>query len=379
MWGKIPKWLVDGNKDAEDAETEIDGHIVVSGIESNEPTLHLVEKNTNTDKLGNIIKPYEEWRACKIANRWYGLGVAERILALQEYLNTIINIRINRAHVSQLGLFKIKKGKGITAQTLNRLPVNGAIQVQDMDDIQQMAVAEVGQSSYNDEEVIKYWAQQISSAQPISSGEILPASATATAAAIANTNAKSGYTLFKESTGLFVQRWIDRHVLKPVIMEADLKKVIRLTSDDDNYKELMERVALWNVDQTLQNSTYVPSEQELQAAIDNEVERLRRSQSMFIEKVQKLLADAVDTKVKVTNEDMDTSVTIQNLLTMMQMEANNPEAMEHARRMVYDLMGLPAPKKIIQPTMGEAGQTNPQEISPMPNATDIMGSAVGVE
>lgn len=374
-WGKIPKWLLTGDKKADDAYEEIDGHIVVSGLESTDPKLHLVEENKNKDRLGNIIKPYEEWRATKIANRWYGLGVAERILALQEYLNTIINIRVNRAFVSQLGLFKIKKGKGITAQTLNRLPVNGAIQVSDMDDIQQFPVSEMGQSSYNDEEVIKYWAQQIASSQPVSSGEQLPASATATSAAIANTNAKSGYTLFKEGTGFFFERWIDRHALKTIVKSTKKGDLLRLISDDENYKEIVEKIALMNVYEALDTSPYTPTEQELQIAIANEEDRLRKSPQVFIEQVQDVLASAVDTKVKVTNEDLDTSVTIANLLQMMQFEVNNPEALEQSKKMVYDLMGLPAPKTSpVQPA-----QQTAQGISQNANATDIMGSAVGVQ
>lgn len=374
MWGMIPKWLLNGDKNAEDAYEEVDGHIVVSGIESTEPTLHLVEENKNKDALGNIIKPYEEWRATKIANRWYGLGVAERILALQEYLNTIINIRINRAFVSQLGLFKIKKGKGITAQTLNRLPVNGAIQVSDMDDIQQFPVQEMGQSSYNDEEVIKYWAQQIASSQPVSSGELLPSSATATSAAISNTNAKSGYTLFKEGAGFFFERWIDRHALKTIVKTAEKGKLWKLMGTDESYKEIIEKIALMNVNEALATSAYIPTEQELQMAIANEEERLRKSPQIFIEQVQDIIASSLETKVKVTNEDLDTSVTIANLLQMMQFEVNNPEALEQSKKMVYDLMGLPAPK------YSPLGQVQAQQgVSQNPNATDIMGSAVGVQ
>jgi hypothetical protein len=53
LWGQIPKSLITGN--SEDKDTEIDGHIVVSGLERmGTEKVHLIEEN----KKG--LKPYEE-------------------------------------------------------------------------------------------------------------------------------------------------------------------------------------------------------------------------------------------------------------------------------------------------------------------------------
>lgn len=373
-WGKIPKWLVTGDKKAKDAYDEIDGHIIVSGLEAGEPACHLIEENKRKDKFGNVLKPYEEWRATKLSNRWYGLGVAERLLALQEYLNTIINIRINRGYVSQLGLFKIKKGKGITAQMLNKLPVNGAIQVTDMDDIQQMAVSEVGQSSYNDEDVIKYWAQQMASAFPVANGDLLPSSTTATSAAISSTQAKSGYTLFKEGTGHFLERWIDRQAMPIIAKTVDMGDILSVTNDDDAFAELAESVALYNINEALEKGNVIPSEAELLEAIENEVEKMRNSKQIFVESVQEIMAEMLDTKVKITNEDLDTSVTIANLLQMLQIPPENRD--DDSVRMIYDLMGLPAPRfKKPQPQDPMAQQMPQEQMSPA-NLTDITTSSL---
>lgn len=341
MWGKIPKWMVTGEDKAPDANEEIDGHIVVSGLETSEPTMHLVEENTRKDKFGNVIKPYEEWRACKMQGRWYGLGIAERLLALQEYLNTIMNIRITRSYVSQLGLFKIRKGKGITPQSLSRLAANGAIQLTDMDDVQQFQMDEASEASYKDEEVIKYWAQQVSSAYPISSGEIMPASTSATAVATANTNAKSAYTMFKESTGAFFERWMDRGALPIIAKTVKVGDLLKLSSDDENYKKLVESIALNTALQKLEKENILPSEAELNQEIDREIERLMKKPQILIKNVQELIASGVDTRVKITNEDLDTTATVQNLINMMGIA---PEYREGIIAQVYDLMGLQKPK-----------------------------------
>lgn len=352
MWGKVPQWMITRDKKADDAYTEIDGHIVVSGLESPEPTLHLIEENTRKDKFGNVIKPYEEWRACKMQGRWYGLGIAERLLALQEYLNTIVNIRITRSYVSQLGLFKIKKGKGITPKILSSLPANGAIQVTDMDDIQQFTVDEASESSYRDEEVIKYWAQQVSSAYPISSGEVMPASTSATAVATANTNSKSAYTMFKEGTGSFFERWIDRGALPIIAKTITAGDIIKLSSDDENYKRIVESVAINKALEKIEKEKLVPTIEEAQQAISAEVERLLKKPQVLISNIQKIIADGVDTRVKTTNEDLDTGVTVQNLINMMGIA---PEYKDGIIKQIYDLMGLNAPKAV-QPVAPQGQQ-----------------------
>lgn len=382
MWGKIPKYLITGNMKSSDAHEEIDGHVIISGLEAPNPTCHLIEENKRKDKFGMVLKPYEEWRVAKISGRWYGLGPVERILALQEYLNTLINIRINRGYISQLGLFKIKKGKGITAQMLNRLPVNGALQVTDMDDIEQMEVTEAGQSSYNDEDVIKYWAQQISSAFPVSAGDSLPASTSATASAISSQAAKSSYTMFKENTGLFIERWLDRHALRIIAKTINEGDIIRLSDEDDKFQDLVERIALNNVAAELEKAEILPSEQEMMMVLQMEEERLRKSGHVFIESVQDIVADELDARVHVTNEDLDTSVTVQSLMSLMQIPPENRD--DDAVKQIYDLLGLERPKKQVQPVqqaqVGQApqtpqGQQAQQPIQPQPNQQQIMQQA----
>jgi len=365
MWGKVPQWIVTGDIKAEDAYEEIDGHVVVSGLEAGEKRVHLVEENTKKDKFGNTLKPYEEWRACKMQGRWYGLGVAERLLALQEYLNTVVNIRITRSYVSQLGLFKIRKGKGITPQILSRLPVNGAIQVTDMDDIQQLQVDEASESSYRDEDVIKYWAQQVSSAYPVSAGDIMPASTSATAVSTANTNAKSAYTMFKEGTGAFFERWIDRGALPIIAKTISETDVVKLTSDDEKYKKIVESIAINSVLNELEKSKVVPTRQEVDAEIDREIQRLMSKPQIIIDKIQTIVAEGLDTKVKITNEDLDTTATIQNLINMMGIA---PEYRDGIISQVYDLMGLSKPKAApMQPPPGQQTQGQPSQPSGQPS------------
>lgn len=363
MHGKIPKKLITGDFKAEDADDYVDGHIICSGFGSGDERVHLIELNTNKDKFGVIIKPYEECRMSKIAGRWYGLGIAERALALQEWLNTVANLRINKSYISQLGLFKIRKGSNITPQMLSRLPSNGAITVTQMDDINPMETPPVDETSYKDEEVITGWAQKVTQAYPVSSGEQLPASQTATATAVQNTSAKSGYTMVKDSLTFFLERWMDRHALKIIADTIDVGDLIRITGDDDKFRALVERIvsnlAMEQLEKHATDSGSIPSPQEIQIAMQDAIEILSKKQDIFIELVQKIIAEEVDSKFYVTSEDLDTTVTVQNLIQTLQLA---PQYSDSTIKQIYDLMGLPQPKLNQQPQQ----QEQPQGAQPQP-------------
>lgn len=378
-WGKIPKFLISGDK--KDMTTMIDGHIIVSGLDAGDKRVHKIEENKRTDSLGNIIKPYEELRAVKITGRWYGLGWAERLLALQEYLNTIVNIRKNRSYVSQLGLFKIRKGQGITPQMLTRLSTNGAIPVNNMDDIQQFNIQPMDMTSYKDEETIIAWARQVTKATEISSGEPLPASTTATAAAIQNTNSKSAYTLVKEAIGLFLERWMDRHALPMIAKTIKKGDLIRIVGDDDRYKEICEHIAREKVFNDLKDNEEIytkqggiPTFEEVQAQIEDLANKLQKRSALFLNVVQDVVAKHVDTKVRVTNEDLDTSVTVQNLIQMMGIA---PEYKEGLIKQIFDLLGLDMPKlPKPQMTQGAMGGSQGMEEQTTPTLSKLTQNAV---
>lgn len=370
MWGKIPKYLITGNK--KDSEL-IDGHIIVSGLDSGDKRIHLIEENNKKDRFGIAIKPYEEGRAAKIAGRWYGLGLCERVLALQEYLNTVMNIRINRAYVSQLGLFKIKKGRGITPQMLSRLASNGAIQVQEQDDIEQFQIQEVGASSYKDEEVVEKWAQRVTSTFPVTSGEPLPSSTTATAAVISNTSAKSAFVMFKEGIGFFLERWTERQVLPIEAKSLKIGDLVRMKSDDGRFKEIADRIIGFHAQQIYDNMYargQYPDPAALESAIQSAEQDVLRRPELFLETSRKLIADAVDPEVIITNEELDVPVTVQNLLSILPAA---PEYRESIIPQIFDLLGLERPRVQKQPSqmpMQSTAQPNTQSLQELTtNAT----------
>lgn len=242
----------------------------------------------------------------------------------------------------------MKKGAGVTPQMLARLPSNGVVVLNNMDDLEQMVVQEVGQSSYTDEQVINTISERLTSAFQVATGENLPSSTSATEAAMQASAAKSGFALIKDSIGGFLERWMDRHALKIIAKEITAGQLVRITSDEDTFKQLVDRVVLHKALEALDESFgkgYLPSPQEIEAEIQSATEKLHKG-DMFMTLVKDIIADELETQMYVTNEEMDVSVTVQNLLQEAQIA---PQYADQLVNMANDLMGLPPLKKVAQP------------------------------
>jgi hypothetical protein len=362
MWGKFPEYLITGDRND---TNEIDGRIVVSGIETGNDLVHLIERNTKTDSEGNALKPYEEAWYTRVPNRWYGRGVAEKLLTLQVYANIVFNVRINRSRMSQLGLFKIRKGAGITPQMLSRLPSNGAIVLNSMDDLEQFEIQEVGATSYKDEDVLNSISERLTNAFQVATGENMPASTPATNAALQSSAAKSGFALIKDGIGSFLERWNDRHFLPITAKNLSAKDMVRFSTDDDQVKDIVDTIVNHLAVEAMDihyKQGVVPTPQELQMAMDDARNELLRRPDLFVGELRKVIATDLFTQVQITNESMDVGVTIQNIISLL---GAAPEYRQPLIKEAFDLMGLgqlpPA-----QPVMPPGGPQGSPQGAPSP-------------
>jgi hypothetical protein len=369
LWGKIPGELI-GEKG------EIDGHIVVSGLEAGEPVCHLIEKNAKKDNEGNVLKPYEEDWAMKVPGRWYGRGPVEQVMFLQLWINTIINIRINRSYVSQLGLWKIKRGANITAQSIQKLGSNGAVLVTSMDDIEQMVMQEASQASYTDENNIRDIAKRITRTLESVTGERMPASMPATNAAIQSNATKNAFTKIKERSGFFVERMINRHLMGLVMKNYKKDDLIRILHTDHNIDEILDRIAYHYVEKymdELEMAELYLTPQQLEIALAQAKEQLKQKPELFIKNTYDLIENLVDCSVYITNEELDMGSMVDKLI----MGANLLPEQDRGVvvRDIYDLLGIPYPQELVykknnpelqQPGMMMPPQGGPQgEVPPM--------------
>lgn len=366
-WGLMPKSLITGRET--DKESYVEGHIVISNVD-NGARLHLIEENKKK------LKPYEEAWYTRIHGRWYGRGIAEKVMMLQLWMNTIVNIRITRSYVSQLGIFKIRKGSGITPQMLSRLAVNGALSVNNPDDITQMVLQDASQASYTDENVVNDWAAKVTSSFEAITGEPLPASTPATSAVIQTRQANSQFVFVKKGVGLFLQRWMERHVLPFIEKQMTAETVVRVTGEIDELRQLDEHMAnellYKKLSQMNENGEFFDVqrvEEERQRILD----RLSRSgEDRFVELADKVDLSEYDVQVYITNEEVDKAVLVQNLVSVLQTIPNIPGLNidpTTVMRQIFDLMGLDS-GQFKSRQMQTAGAPQGQPSQPLPAATE---------
>jgi len=334
LWGKIPKSLITGNK--KDNEEEVDGHIVVSGLENpGKEQVHLIETNPSG------LKPYEEAHTKKIKGRWLARGPAESVMMLQSWVNMIVNIRKLRAQISQLGIFKIKKGAGVTPQMIGKLAANGALIVNSMDDVEQLIMKEASESSYKDEEQAVNWAERVTNALEPATGEPVPASTSATAIVLQSRSIATSFSMFKNAIGYFLRRWIKRHALPILMRNLTPGEIVRITGSPEEIRELDERIVDYFVYKELDKMTKAGFAVNLEE-VENErikaLDKLRKlGKDRYIEIINSIDVTDYDVEISITNENIDKSLLANNLIKAMEIA---PQFQDILVEKVFDLMGL---------------------------------------
>lgn len=378
MWGLVPRYFITGNPDHTE---QVEAQIVVSGLEAGEATFHYAKRNTKKDSTGRVLKPYEECWHTKVQNRWYGRGPVEQVLMLQLWLNTVVNIRINRSFLTQMGVFKIRKGSGITPEQLQSVPQNGGIVVNSMEDIENFAIEDIKPSAYREENRIMDWAQRVTSAYDQVAGEAMPAETPATNASIQNENAKSTFKLVKQNIGHFMERWIDRHA-KPILAKnVDTEEIIRITGDDKEIQRFYDRVIAHRAskeldafeDKLMSARFRTPQDveralnrlQQFQENMNKAINELRDEPQIFAKAFEDLATEHISANVYFTNEEVNSSVKVSNLMQMLQVA---PEMKEEVLREAFNLMNMDQPdmevRKKVQQMQGQQQQRSPQQMRP---------------
>lgn len=376
FWGMIPEYLITGIKYKKKENKLVPGRIVVSGIQTGDVRLHVVEKNTTKDTEGKVIKPYEEAWYIKVPGRWYGVGPAEMVMQLQEWINQVVNLRIKKNTNAALGLFKIRDNSGITQQQLSNLVSSGVIKLKQMDDLENLSIAEAGQSSYEDEQTAKNWAFEVTSTLDVARGANLPASTSATATVIQDRNTKSAYILVRESFGLFLERWFNRQYMPALPKLMKQEPSIRIYSDFDQMARVREEVVNLLVMQEIDRQKkkgYVPSEQEVIDEVNRLNRKLERDGDMFVEMTSDIIANQYETRFVFTNEEMDAAVTVRNLIDLAGLLP--PEAGQARNDFVaeaLDILGIEPPKSLKQ---AQIPQVNPEPQQGVPTEQTEVTSA----
>ena len=374
-WGELPigkdgKW--------------VSAVAIVSDLDAN-PVVHLVKEN----KKG--IKPYEECRYRKLFGRWDGRGIGEMLIPLQRYLNETVNLRINAARIAQLGLFKVRKGSGITRQLLKSLISGGAIPVTRMEDIAELRTPDIKESSYRDEETTYNWAQKVTGAFDVSRGEGLPASQPATTAMLQEKGSKSGFNLIQESLGMFLSRVFERHIIPLLIENLKMDDVISIVGSPKELKELdnnyiNKKTRDYYVDSMKKGK--LPSGEDVAMFKDLQQQKLNKfGKNRYLSDLKKVLSGwEYEVQIFVTKESFNKAVIVQQLNELLinysQVPGTNLDT-DAIFKEILDLMGiggarfLESKKEGAVPNIQQGGQGGqPRKTQPMRPEVEMVGEAV---
>ena len=374
-WGELPigkdgKW--------------VSAVAIVSDLDAN-PVVHLVKEN----KKG--IKPYEECRYRKLFGRWDGRGIGEMLIPLQRYLNETVNLRINAARIAQLGLFKVRKGSGITRQLLKSLISGGAIPVTRMEDIAELRTPDIKESSYRDEETTYNWAQKVTGAFDVSRGEGLPASQPATTAMLQEKGSKSGFNLIQESLGMFLSRVFERHIIPLLIENLKMDDVISIVGSPKELKELdnnyiNKKTRDYYVDSMKKGK--LPSGEDVAMFKDLQQQKLSKfGKNRYLSDLKKVLSGwEYEVQIFVTKESFNKAVIVQQLNELLINYSQVPGIsldQDAIIKEILDLMGiggarfLESKQEGAVPNIQQGGQGGqPRKAQPMRPEVEMVGEAV---
>ena len=377
-WGELPigkdgKW--------------VSAVAIVSDLDAN-PVVHLVKEN----KKG--IKPYEECRYRKLFGRWDGRGIGEMLIPLQRYLNETVNLRINAARIAQLGLFKVRKGSGITRQLLKSLISGGAIPVTRMEDIAELRTPDIKESSYRDEETTYNWAQKVTGAFDVSRGEGLPASQPATTAMLQEKGSKSGFNLIQENLGMFLSRVFERHIIPLLIENLKMDDVISIVGSPKELKELdnnyiNKKTRDYYVDSMKKGK--LPSGEDVAMFKDLQQQKLNKfGKNRYLSDLKKVLSGwEYEVQIFVTKESFNKAVIVQQLNELLinysQVPGTNLDT-DAIFKEILDLMGiggarfLESKKEGAVPNIQQGGQGGqPRKTQPTRPEVEMVGEAITQE
>lgn len=227
-WGRFPlMWLTNKKKDE---GVMIDGVITVADMTTGKPVLLRIDKNP----FDHGMKPFEECWFQKKQGRWYGIGIGEKLIELQSYLNKTVNRQIENEDVLHAGLFKKKRGSGVSAKSIVSVP-GGIIEVDSMDDLEQLQIRDISQLGDTTNNRIQSFVERINGASEVAVGS--SADRSATTSLIKDRNADTRFAAVRGYVNDFLMRFfkqwlaLDRQFI-------DKKVVVRITGEDAELAEI---------------------------------------------------------------------------------------------------------------------------------------------
>ena len=370
-YGYFPEYVITGKED--DKKTFFYGKATVTGLNGT-PVVH------NVVKLDEEENPYGEGKLKEVPNRLDGRGIPEMLFNIQAYLNEVVNTRMNKARIVQLGLFKMKGN--VTPQQFAKLFTTGGIKLDQSSEIEAMNTGSIDPSTYKDEEQAYQWGTRVTGT---TNEDNQAASRPATNALLEQQGASKGYNLRIEDLMLSLGKFIEKKML-PIIkkeMLADKGSLVRVTGDPKIFEKLDESLIRNQVYKNIESMSPTEKQMMRDSGVDMEMfvqqgmEQMKAlGEDRYIPIIEDLFDIEYDIKVVTSDESINRSVMASMLQNTLGILASSGLPVRDTLKELYDTMGLDG-EKLIQdqpvqlPQQGALQQGGPETVAnsmPQPSA-----------
>lgn len=227
-WGRFPKSLITHKES--DEKYYVEGVITVADLDAGNPTLLRID----TNPFDHRMRPFIECWYQKKIGRWYGIGIGEKLIPLQTYMNKTVNRREENEDVMHAGIFKIRKGSGISAKSIASTP-GGVLEVKNMDDVEQLQVRDISQLSDGTIRMIESFVERINGANEMAVGS--SADRSATTSIIKDRNSDTRFAAVRGYINDFLVRFFTQWLaLDRQFLDKDF--VLRITGEETELTEI---------------------------------------------------------------------------------------------------------------------------------------------
>lgn len=362
-YGYFPEYVITGKE--EDKKTFFYGKATVTGLNGT-PVVH------NVVKLDEEENPYGEGKLKEVPNRLDGRGIPEMLFNIQAYLNEVVNTRMNKARIVQLGLFKMKGN--VTPQQFAKLFTTGGIKLDQSSEIEAMNTGSIDPSTYKDEEQAYQWGTRVTGT---TNEDNQAASRPATNALLEQQGASKGYNLRIEDLMLSLGKFIEKKML-PIIkkeMLADKGSLVRVTGDPKIFEKLDESLIRNQVYKNIESMSPTEKQMMRDSGVDMEMfvqqgmEQMKAlGEDRYIPIIEDLFDIEYDIKVVTSDESINRSVMASMLQNTLGILASSGLPVRDTLKELYDTMGLDG-EKLIQdqpvqlPQQGALQQSSPETVA----------------
>lgn len=354
-YGYWPKFCLTGNE--EDRDKFFHGKAQVSNLDDS-PVFHNIEEVKED--------PYGEGKLKEVPNRGDGRGIAEMLFSIQAYLNEVINTRMTKARIVQLGLFKMTGN--VTPQQFKRLFITGGIKLDGASDIEPLDTGRIDPSSYKDEEQAYLWGTRVTGT---SNEDEVAGNRPATNALIEQQGTSKGYNLRIEDLMLNLAQFIQNKMLPIIKKELRRKRgdLERITGDPDIYRKLDKVLVEQQVYRDVSALTPFEKQQlEATGGIDMLIEQgmlnlKEMGNDRYIPLLNELFDTDFDIDIAITDENINRSVMAKMLQDTIGVLAGMGLPINNTLRELYDTLGLDA-DRLIEEAQQPVQQGQPQGQQP---------------